>query len=45
MAEGVSFTILLMNIFVPYIEKFTAPKPFGTLKEKKEKKSKKEAAS
>ena len=42
MAEGVSFSILLMNIFVPYIEKFTAAKPFGTLREKKEKK---EAAS
>ena len=35
MAEGVSFSILLMNILVPYIEKGTKPKPFGTLKEKK----------
>lgn len=38
MAEGVSFSILLMNILVPYIEKGTRPKPFGALKEKKEKK-------
>ena len=43
MAEGVSFSILLMNILVPYIEKGTRPKPFGTLKEQKEKKE--EAAS
>lgn len=27
--EGVSYAILLMNILVPYIEKFTASKPFG----------------
>lgn len=38
MPEGVSFSIILMNIFVPYIERFTTAKPFGTLKEKKEKK-------
>jgi electron transport complex protein RnfD len=37
--EGVSFSIILMNIFVPHIENLTAPKPFGT--PKKEKKSKK----
>ena len=36
--EGVSFSIILMNILVPHIEHLTAPKPFGTLKEKKEKK-------
>ncbi len=35
--EGVSFSILIMNIFVPHIEHLTTPKPFGTLKEKKEK--------
>ncbi len=29
MPEGVSYAILLMNILVPYIEKLTAPKPFG----------------
>ena len=40
MAEGVSFSILLMNILVPYIEKGTRPKPFGTLKEKKKKEAK-----
>ncbi len=27
--EGVSFSILLMNIFSPYIEKWTAPHPLG----------------
>lgn len=38
MAEGVSFSILIMNFLVPYIEKATIPKPFGTpKKEKKEK--------
>lgn len=36
--EGVSFSIILMNILVPHIEHMTTPKPFGTLKEKKKKK-------
>ena len=27
--EGVTYAILLMNILVPYIEKITAPTPFG----------------
>ena len=27
--EGVSYSILLMNLFVPYINKITVPKPFG----------------
>ena len=36
--EGVSFSIILMNIFVPHIENLCASKPFGTLKEKKAKK-------
>ena len=27
--EGVSFAILLMNITVPLIERFTVPKTFG----------------
>ena len=36
--EGVSFSIIIMNILVPQIEKFTTPKPFGTVKEKKVKK-------
>lgn len=36
--EGVSYSILLMNILTPLIEKATTPKPFGT--PKKEKKSK-----
>lgn len=35
--EGVSFSIILMNILVPHIENLTTPKPFGTVKEKKKK--------
>ena len=27
--EGVSFSIILMNILVPHIENLTRPKPFG----------------
>lgn len=38
--EGVSFAIVLMNILVPHIETLTAPKPFGTVKEKKSKEDK-----
>ena len=34
--EGVSFSIILMNILVPHIENFTLSKPFGFVKEKKE---------
>ncbi len=34
--EGVSFSIILMNILVPHIENITRSKPFGTVKEKKE---------
>lgn len=30
--EGVSYSILLMNLAVPLIDKFTAPKPFGEVK-------------
>lgn len=33
--EGVSFSIILMNIFVPHIENLTTSKPFGYIKEKK----------
>ena len=33
--EGVSFSIIIMNVFVPYIESQTKPTPFGTKKEKK----------
>lgn len=40
--EGVSYSIILMNILVPHIENLTRPKPFGTVKEKK---NKEEAAS
>lgn len=41
MTEGVSFAILIMNLLVPFIDKATIPKPFGT--PKKEKKSKEAA--
>ncbi len=34
--EGVSFSIIIMNILVPHIENLTTPKPFGFEKEKKE---------
>lgn len=42
--EGVSFSIILMNILVPHIEHLTTPKPFGTPKDegKKEKAKDKE---
>ena len=40
--EGVSYSILLMNILTPLIERITTPKPFGT--PKKEKKAKEETA-
>lgn len=33
--EGVSFAILLMNILSPYIERWTAKKPFGGAKNEK----------
>lgn len=39
--EGVSFSIILMNILVPHIENLTTPKPFGSTKEKKEKEAQK----
>ena len=45
MNEGVSFSIILMNILVPLIEDWTAPKPFGEVREKKEKKKKEEASA
>lgn len=35
--EGVSFSIILMNILVPHIETLTTSKPFGFVKEKKKK--------
>lgn len=35
--EGVSFSIILMNILVPHIENMTTPKAFGAVKEKKAK--------
>ena len=33
--EGVSYAILIMNLFVPIIDRFTKPKVFGTQKEAK----------
>lgn len=36
--EGVSFSIIIMNILVPHIEHFTTARPFGEVKEKKKKK-------
>ncbi len=41
--EGVSYSIIIMNILVPHIETITRPRPFGAEKEKKSKKE--EAAS
>lgn len=38
--EGVSFSIIIMNILVPHIEHVTTPKPFGTPKKEKEEKAK-----
>ncbi len=35
--EGVSFSIIIMNVLVPHIERLTTPKPFGTPKEAKKK--------
>ncbi len=35
MPEGVSYSILMMNILVPYINKLTVNKPFGYLKPEK----------
>ena len=37
LTEGVSYAILLMNILVPYIDRFTLSKPFGYIKPVKEK--------
>lgn len=31
--EGVSFSIIIMNILVPHIERLTTPRPFGAVKE------------
>ncbi len=35
MPEGVSFSIILMNILVPHIETLTTPKAFGAIKKEK----------
>lgn len=33
--EGVSYSIIIMNLLVPHIERLTHPRPFGDFKEKK----------
>lgn len=43
--EGVSFAILVMNLLVWYIDKLTRPRPFGKIKEKKNKGEGKEQAA
>lgn len=40
--EGVSFAIILMNLLVPHIDNLTKLKPFGFVKEKKQKEAKAE---
>lgn len=35
--EGVSYAIIISNLLTPFIEKLTAPKPFGVRKERAEK--------
>lgn len=35
--EGISYAIMIMNIVTPLIDKITTPKPFGYVKEKKQK--------
>ncbi len=40
--EGVSFGIILMNLLVPHIDNLTKLKPFGFIKEKKQKEAKAE---
>lgn len=39
-AEGVSFSIILSNLLVPIIEKYTVPNAFGLVKEKPKKEAK-----
>ncbi len=43
--EGVSFAILIMNCFVPLIDKFIYPKPFGYVRPEKPKKVKSEKSA
>ena len=38
-AEGVSYAIIFCNMLVPLIERFTIPRAFGLVKERKEEKS------
>lgn len=38
--EGVSFSILFMNLFVPLLDKIIVPKPFGAKRSKKKKSEK-----
>lgn len=43
-SEGVSFSILIMNLLVWYIDQFTRPRVFGTSRKDKKEQKKKEAA-
>lgn len=43
--EGVSFAILIMNLLVYYIDRFTTPKPFGYVKKRRSKKSESNAGN
>ena len=42
--EGVSFSILLMNLCVPLIDRFTMPRVFGTSSKKDAKKKEEKSA-
>ncbi len=42
MTEGVSFSIIIMNILVPHIDRLTAPTPFGVTNDTKKHKRAKE---
>lgn len=42
MNEGVSFSIILMNILVPHIDNLTMPVPFGAVREKRSRKKEQE---
>ena len=41
--EGVSYSIILMNILTPLIERYIKPRPFGAMKKAKKGGAKNEA--
>ncbi len=43
--EGVSYSIIIMNILTPYLEKITAKKPFGYVRPERRRSKKKEEAA